>query len=279
MKGAASKFIRWIDGASIVGQTPATAKGLGATARVAELRDLGAHMAAARKRRGLSQVALARKCGLTQGAISAMESGDRRPSLEQFFRVARALDVPLQQLISGKDRPGGELADIAMQLRSLGIVDLWVRDAVVPGAFLRVEEVIAHIMSVGEPDPRVVLAMPAVLAWNEWDFHQLVWSGPAADARLRNRVGWLADLALAIDRRRGFPGGCRREQLSVFVEHFHPHVSKREVWDSLGRLMTGEPRSPIWRRWRINFDAEPGDFEKRAEELVELGGGLRWDLS
>jgi transcriptional regulator with XRE-family HTH domain len=258
---------------------PAASKGATARSDVPELRDLGAHVAATRRLRGLSQAELAGRCGLTQGAISTIESGDRRPSLDQFFRIARALDVPLQRLIDGHDRPGGALPDIAVQLRSLGIVDLRVRDAKLPGAFLTTEEAIALTLQPDESEPRLITAMPALLAWNDWNFHRLVWSGAANDSRLRDRIGWLADIALAIDRRAGFPGGCRAGTLSAFVAHFQPHVSRSKAWDGLGHPMRQEPRSPIWRRWRINFDADIKEFEHRAAELVALGGGPRREFS
>lgn len=244
---------------------------------VPELEGLGEHVVAARKRRSLSQIALARRCGLSQAAISAIESGNRRPSLDQFFRIARALEIPIQRLIDGSDSPGWQLPDIAMQLRSLGIADLRVRDAKVPGAFLRTEEVIAHAVSSDAPDPRIITAMPAVLAWNEWDDLLMLKSGSnrvSGRSSVWGRVVWLADIAHAIHQRRGFPGGCYSHQLSSLLRHGGPPKT-RGVWDSLGHPMSEEPRSPIWRRWRINFDADIKEFEQRAEQLVELGGGLR----
>ena len=61
--------------------------------------------------------------------------------------MARSLDVSLEKLIGGSDRPGDRLSDIAIELRHLGLIDLWVRDSVVPGAFRRPEEVIAQAVS------------------------------------------------------------------------------------------------------------------------------------
>src|SRR5579884_1138320 len=86
-----------------------------------ELRLLGGNLHAARARRGLSQTALARHCSLSQAQISYFELGLRRPTLDQFIKLARALDVPLQRLFHGVDRPGVTPRDLAIELRNLGI--------------------------------------------------------------------------------------------------------------------------------------------------------------
>src|SRR4051794_8795719 len=104
-----------------------------------ELRSVGTNLLFARLDRGFSQGRLARECRLAQTQISLFESGQRLPSLDQFVRLARALDAPLQRLISGSDRPGVELRDLAVELRRLGAADLWVADSAVPGAARRPE--------------------------------------------------------------------------------------------------------------------------------------------
>jgi transcriptional regulator with XRE-family HTH domain len=47
----------------------------------------------ARIKAGLSQVELAEKCGLSQGNLSRIETGERRPSVLLLFRIAEALDL------------------------------------------------------------------------------------------------------------------------------------------------------------------------------------------
>jgi transcriptional regulator with XRE-family HTH domain len=232
-----------------------------------ELRQLGAHLAGARSGSGLSQAALAAKCGLAQQQISYFESGIRTPTLEQSLRIARALDVPIQHLLTGADRPGIGLEGLSMELRRLGIVDLWVRDASVPGSFRRPEEVISLALSGAGPDPRIVESIPAVLAWADLDPHLL--AGHAIATGTTFRLAWLADIALAIDRQSGFPGGCHRGPLERFLVAAEL-PGRSAAWDDLGRPAAETPNSPLARRWRIAYDATQDQFRSRAENLHSL---------
>ena len=200
--------------------------------------------------------------------------GQRRPTLDQLIRIAKALEVPIQRLLGGSDRPGTELREIAIELRHLGIVDLWVKDAVMPGAFRRAEEMIALAVAGHEPEPRIVEAIPAVLAWNLIDPILLRAYGLTMKPRTARRLAWLADVALAIDRRGGFPGGCHKEPLARLVRIIRAPSAERDRWDCLGRPMAKQPTSPIWRRWRIRYDANLDVFEQRARHLDELRGQL-----
>jgi transcriptional regulator with XRE-family HTH domain len=235
-----------------------------------ELRDLGSHLSGARLGRGLSQAELAARCGLSQAQISYFELGQRRPTLDQLLRIARALDSSIEGLLAGSDRPGVERRHLAVELRALGIVDLWIKDAVVPGAFRRAEELIPMAIAGEEPDPRILEAIPAVLAWNAVAPILLRAYGLSTRPRTTRRLAWLADIALAIDRRGGFPGGCRRRPLERFVRIVRAAATGAEDWDDLGRPMDRPPTSPIWKRWKIRYDADLGRFEQRARELEEL---------
>lgn len=240
--------------------------------RAAQSGEIGSHLAAARLQRGLSQSELAARCGLSQAQISYFELNRRRPSLDQLLGIAGALGVSLQRLVMGTDRPGDGLRDIAIELRHLGLVDLWVEAPIVPGAFRRPEEVVARAVSGREPAPRVIEAIPALLAWNRIA-PILLWAhGRTARPRATRRLAWLADVALAIDRRGGFPGGCRRDQLVRFTRRVPAPSPGSDDWDDLGRPMASAPTSPIWRRWRISYDADLMQFEQRARRLNELRG-------
>lgn len=235
-------------------------------ARILDPRRLGAFLADARAEAALSQAALAARCGLAQQQISYFEAGARTPTLEQALRIARALDLPLQRLLSGSDRPGAAPEGLVIELRRLGIVDLRVRDAAVPGSFRRPEEVLNLALTGAAPDPRVVEAIPAALAWAVLDPHLL--AGHAAAAGTARRLAWLADAALAIDRRASFPGGCRKEPLERFLRATEL-PREAEPWDDLG-APAAPPASPIWRRWRIAYDADLDRLRDRAEHLHGL---------
>jgi transcriptional regulator with XRE-family HTH domain len=235
---------------------------------VLELEDLGIRILRARMERGLSQAELAERCALTQTQISYFEVGRRQPTLAQFFQISRALDVPLQRLLSGSDRPEGGLKGIASELRNLGIEDLWVQGASVPGAFRRPEEVITLALSDREPDPRIIEAIPALLAWNE--INPILLRAYGIVTKTTVRLAWLADVALAIERQKGFPGGCRKEPLERFLKAIFKLPRERADWDSLGKPMSHPPISPLWKRWKINYDASLDQFEARARHLISL---------
>jgi transcriptional regulator with XRE-family HTH domain len=232
-----------------------------------ELERLGNYLAISRLEAGLSQAALAARSGLAQQQVSFFEAGLRIPTLPQALRIAGALDIPIQRLLTGSDRPGAGPAGLAVELRRLGVVDLRVGDAAVPGSFRRPEEVINLAIEGEAPDPRIVEAIPAALARADLDPDLLV--GHAKAAGTIRRLAWLADITLAIDRQAGFPGGCRKGPLGRFLRDV-ALPGESEPWDDLGMPAAVTSTSPIWRRWRIAFDADLLQFRRRAEHLQSL---------
>jgi transcriptional regulator with XRE-family HTH domain len=63
------------------------------------LKTFGRSVRSLRKRRGLSQEDLAEVCGLSRNYISDIERGVRNPGLLALVALARALRVPLRELI------------------------------------------------------------------------------------------------------------------------------------------------------------------------------------
>jgi transcriptional regulator with XRE-family HTH domain len=57
-------------------------------------------LAVTRTLAGLSQAALARNSGVSQGHISGIESGDKQASPEMLTKIANALGVPIAALIT-----------------------------------------------------------------------------------------------------------------------------------------------------------------------------------
>lgn len=62
---------------------------------------------AARRAAGLTQQELGEAIGVTQAAISLIESGQRRLRLDQALKLARRLGVPVESLISEDAAAGG----------------------------------------------------------------------------------------------------------------------------------------------------------------------------
>ncbi len=53
----------------------------------------------AREEKGLSQEALSSFAGIGRIHLSAIERGHRKPTLETFFRLSEALDMPASDLV------------------------------------------------------------------------------------------------------------------------------------------------------------------------------------
>jgi transcriptional regulator with XRE-family HTH domain len=233
---------------------------------------LGSYLLAARSKQGLTHKDLASRTGLDPSHISLFERDVRRPSLEQLVSLAGALSVPLQWLLTGANEPGIELPDMAVQLRHLGVVDLFVPTATVPGAFRPAEEIVALVVSGDRPEPRLVEAVPAVLAWNPWDVRLLEAYGQSHDPRAAPRLAWLAEAALRIHERRGFPGGLVDSAvLSAFAANTRPS----QECDSLGRPTLDGDLPPLWKRRNITYAADLETFRHRAEHLQELREALK----
>ncbi len=66
-----------------------------------------------RKTRGLSQVELAARAGITQAAVSEIERGGRLPTLRTLGRLSQALDVAPAMLLESSERssPSREATD------------------------------------------------------------------------------------------------------------------------------------------------------------------------
>lgn len=60
-------------------------------------------LAEIRNKKGLTQTELAEACGITQKAVSAIEVERRRPSYEVLIKLAKALNVKVDELIGEED--------------------------------------------------------------------------------------------------------------------------------------------------------------------------------
>jgi transcriptional regulator with XRE-family HTH domain len=240
-----------------------------------ELQYLGKHLLLARTRAGLTQRQLALRSRIDTATINRVERSQRRPTLEQLVRLAQVLQVPLQWFLNASNRPGTDLQEFAIELQNLGMADLCIAGARVPGAFRPPEELVALAVSAGEPEPRIVEALPAVLAWNRWNARLLLAYGRTSGKRTVHRLAWLADVTLTLDRLFGFPAGCPgRGDLERFLARVQPPGQGDRPFpqapDGLGRPTTEARLHPVWRRWQITYAADLAAFRSRAEHLQTL---------
>jgi len=83
------------------------------------LQDLGERVRGARAGRGITRKTLARSSGISERYLAQLEAGEGNISVLLLQRVARALDLPLVQLLDGADRAPAELTLIEQFLRRL----------------------------------------------------------------------------------------------------------------------------------------------------------------
>jgi transcriptional regulator with XRE-family HTH domain len=69
-------------------------------------RALGANLRALRAERQLSLSELARRSGLSKGALSQVESGGGNPTIQTVFSLSNALQVPVSDLLTVREEPG-----------------------------------------------------------------------------------------------------------------------------------------------------------------------------
>ncbi|MBE6557404.1 MAG: helix-turn-helix transcriptional regulator [Ruminococcaceae bacterium] len=62
-------------------------------------RKIGKIIQICREERGLSQEIVSGLAGIGRTHLSAIECGKRKPTLETFFKIADALDIPPNELI------------------------------------------------------------------------------------------------------------------------------------------------------------------------------------
>lgn len=227
----------------------------------------GRYLQAARERRGLSQRQLASATSMHQSDISQMEQGKRLPGFEQLLNLADSLKVPLQWFLTGSNTAGIELPDLAFHLQQLGIADLHVENARVPGSFRHDAETIALALMGNAPAARIIEALPAVLAWNPYTLTGLIAFADLYDPRVKYRLGWFADIALTINAGQGFPGGISN---IMWLEKIVREVGYPRDEDPLGFADFGAKRPPVTIRWKIGYPAPLASFRERAERLYSL---------
>jgi transcriptional regulator with XRE-family HTH domain len=226
---------------------------------------LGAHLRKARLAARLSQAALARAAKLPRLRVVRAEAGRYILDLGEATRVATVLKVPLLRLTSGRWRPGNDLRWLALELHHLGIRDLDVANAQVPGAFRSREHVAAAALQGDQPEPRIVEAMPSILARRKLNVPLTLAFADLFDARIRTRLAWLSDITLTFSRLSTFPIEVRSEAQLV---EFTQAAPRPTTPDSLGHPHQGKsPR--LWEKWKITYAGTLDDFLRRSLEVEE----------
>lgn len=228
---------------------------------------IGLHLRTARIQRGLTQRELGARCGVTQTELSNVEQGKRLPSLPLFFRLAQVLELPLERFLSGELRPKIDRQTVLVHLYRLGIADLLVPRSCVLSAFPPTEETLAWALSGNAPDPRIVEAIPVVLAWNPVNARLLEGYGLAHDPRAASRLAWLADVALTLRTTGGIAGEFTAP---LALEELIRRVPPSPTPDDLGRPALRETLPPVSRRWNIRYAATLETFQERAAHLLTL---------
>lgn len=60
---------------------------------------------AIREKRGLKQAELARRARISQSLLGAIERGDSQPTIQKAHRIARVLNVQLEELWPADEQP------------------------------------------------------------------------------------------------------------------------------------------------------------------------------
>jgi transcriptional regulator with XRE-family HTH domain len=215
---------------------------------------------------GISQTTLARRSDVNRTTIVKTEAGSSIPRIDEIFRIAAALKIPIQKLMTGKSRPQIGLKGIAFELHDLGIKDYVISEAIVPGAFRRSEEVLVLALRGDRPDVRLIAAMPYVLARRRFHVGLTLAFANLHDRRVRARLAWLSEITLSLGRDSRFPVAIRTE---AELERLIKRCKRPDEPDSLGYPSEKRP-SPLWRRWNINFAGDLDAFLNRAIELAAL---------
>jgi transcriptional regulator with XRE-family HTH domain len=213
---------------------------------------------------GISQFALAQAAKLKQSKVSRFESGQNLPDLKDAVKLAVALKIPIERLLSGRWRPHTDLRGIALELYQLGVCDLEIASPRALGAFRRNEQVLAIVLQGDRPDPRIVEALPLVLSIREFNVPLAIAFADLYDARIRHRLAWLSELTLFFSKQTSwFPVDLRSErQLNQLIHG----ATKPKQSDSLGHPAS-KLSSPIWARWNIHYGGTIQSFKSRIEEV------------
>ena len=136
------------------------------------LRRLGARVRDARARHGMTRRMLAHDSGVSERYLAELESGRGNLSIALLRRVAAALDVPLENLVS-EDQPPLEYALLAERIRRLSPAELAEAGAMLAARFGEGRERLERIALIGLRGAGKSTLGPMLAADLGWQFVEL----------------------------------------------------------------------------------------------------------
>ena len=227
-------------------------------ARLVDHRNALSALRTLRLSRGLTQGQLAGRADCPQSLVSLWERGLRVPGVAQYEALARALDVPVLELVLGNPRLGDE--NLLAELRWYG---LDVHGGPDPAWAVRDPEcVLADALARGEP--RVIDRLPGFLLLRPELRSGLVLAHADARSSAR-RLGWVTEIARSLVRL-----GVGAETAVLRDLDLGAHLpSPDAAWDSLEHPASDRSRLPrAWHRWRIDYDRDLRAFEEVTREVL-----------
>jgi transcriptional regulator with XRE-family HTH domain len=224
----------------------------------------GATLLKARKELGLKQSQVAKLAGLSRLQIVRAERGRSLPRFDEAVRLAGALKLSLAELAYVRPRPSNHLRGIAVELYRMGLCDLEVAGAETPGSLRRAEEVVVLALRGDRPEPRVVEALPFVLARQRLRVSLLDAFVKLHDPRTGPRLGWLCEITLTLARRAGFPVELRDQRR---LETLSKKWKRAEEPDGLGHPADSN-LPPLWKRRNMTYAGKLEDFMARTVEAA-----------
>lgn len=236
---------------------------------------IGLRVQEARRLARLSQAQLASATGISQPTMSRIESGTVSPSFEDICAIARETRTPLLFLATGYGQSGLGVPALVAQLSAWGLRDMDVGGVPILGESRSFEELLSAAARIAEP--RIVPAIPGLFLRNPFSAPLL--NVFARKEAVRNRLGWLAEVAYSIARSRPLVGLVRPdspERLQLFFRAAWARRRRRAQhdWDSLLQSSASEDErtipslsrsaAPIARKWRIADSTTETEFIERA---------------
>lgn len=190
----------------------------------ARRRAIGAKVRELRKARGLSQVELAGRLGVSQGHLSQLERGAYSFTAEQLLDLLRLFNVSVSAFAPSSRDPLGELQNALARFGATHLRE--VEDVVPSGRYDDLDVLVADTLTEGEP--RLVPALAPVLVKNIDRVHLPKVDQRLAAAGLNRRLWWLLgcvvrafDAELAGEPAVSWSRRCRRARvvIAAYLDH------------------------------------------------------------